>query len=121
MSVKGNSVVLLVDCREVGALILNRTAGSTPANTGVLLIGQQLLSNNAFFVGDIQQLLLIPNPAAAYEVCTQFMPGCNRPLPNFAEEDITSSAETHSGRFPPFPLENDTSEVCEFHKLPCVN
>jgi hypothetical protein len=76
-------VTLILDCKEVGALLLNRTIGTSPSNTGVLLIGQQLLNDNAFFMGDIQQLFIIPGPEAAYEVCSKYMPNCNVPLPDF--------------------------------------
>jgi len=110
MSVKGTSVTLLVDCREIGALVLNRTVGSSPANTGVLLIGQQLLNENAFFTGDIQQLLLIPDPDAAYEVCSKYMPDCRFPLSTFQQSngfEMENGAEA-SGR------PNDTGQVCSY-------
>ena len=31
--------------------------------------------------GDLQQLTIVPNPEAAYELCNDFLPDCDRPLP----------------------------------------
>lgn len=53
---------------------------SRPSNSGILIIGQQLENENAYFNGDIQQLMIMSSPEHAYEVCTNFMPGCDSPL-----------------------------------------
>lgn len=80
LAVKGNSVTLNLDCAITETHELNRTAYSRPAHSGIVLIGQRLLED-AFFTGTIQQLLLIPSPDQAYEVCSTYMPNCDRPLP----------------------------------------
>ena len=33
--------------------------------------------------GDLQQLTIVDNPQAAYELCTEYVPDCNQPLPSF--------------------------------------
>ena len=38
--------------------------------------------------GDLQQLTIVDDPQAAYELCTEYVPDCNEPLPSLA-----SSAE----------------------------
>lgn len=55
-------------------------------------MGQRLL-DDAFFTGSIQQLLIIPSPDPAYEVCTTYMPECARPIPPLenTEEEFASS------------------------------
>jgi hypothetical protein len=91
LAVKGNSATLMLDCQISETLELNRTAYSRPSNTGIILIGQRLL-DDAFFTGSIQQLLILPSPDPAYEVCSQFMPECDRPLPPLvAAEEFASS------------------------------
>jgi len=49
-----------------------------------MILGQRLLEN-LFFTGSVQQFLIYPSPAPAYEVCTQFMPDCDTPLRNLKE------------------------------------
>ncbi len=80
LAVKGNSATLSLDCQVTDTRELNRTAFSRPSNTGIVLVGQRLL-DDAFFTGSIQQLLIIPSPDPAYEVCTNYMPECARPIP----------------------------------------
>ena len=43
---------------------------------------------NIEFQGDLQQLTIVDNPQAAYELCTDYVPDCNQPLPS-----LTSSSE----------------------------
>ncbi|KAL8164106.1 UNVERIFIED_CONTAM: hypothetical protein K2H54_046021 [Gekko kuhli] len=33
-----------------------------------------------FVTGDLQQLLIVPDPSAAAQYCQHYMPDCNRPL-----------------------------------------
>lgn len=80
LAIKGNSATLILDCQITDTHELNRTAFSRPSNTGIVLVGQRLL-DDAFFTGTIQQLLIIPNPDPAYEICSTYMPECEKPLP----------------------------------------
>jgi hypothetical protein len=91
----------------VGALLLNRTEGTSPSNTGVLLVGQQLLNDNAFFMGDIQQFLILPSPAPAYEVCSKYMPDCEFPLPDFSEP-VDGETQTYPNGVPTYDQYNRT-------------
>ena len=38
-------------------------------------------STSFLIPGQIQQLTFVPNPEAAYELCKQFVPDCDQPLP----------------------------------------
>ena len=37
--------------------------------------------------GDLQQLTIVPNPEAAYELCTDYVPDCDKPLPGSQQKD----------------------------------
>ena len=51
---------------------------------GVLVLNDHVI----FIQGDLQQLTIVDDPQAAYELCTEYVPDCNEPLPSLA-----SSAE----------------------------
>lgn len=38
-----------------------------------------------FLQGDIQQLLIIADPRAAYDYCEHYSPDCDSPVPNAAQ------------------------------------
>jgi hypothetical protein len=96
LAIKGNSATLFVDCEERETLHLNRTAFSRPSNTGIVLVGQRLL-DDAFFTGSVQQLIVVPSPDAAYEVCSKYMPPCDKPLPSLGDEEFVSSKLVFQG------------------------
>jgi collagen type V/XI/XXIV/XXVII alpha len=46
--------------------------------------------------GDLQQLTIVPNPEAAYEICKDFVPDCDQPLP-FQPERVPDPLEEEEG------------------------
>lgn len=52
ISVKGNSVTLLVDCEATTNMLLPRHSPSHLSNAGIILIGQQLLEDKYFDVSE---------------------------------------------------------------------
>lgn len=86
IAIKSDTATLILDCVEKDTLTLNRSTDSSPSNTGVFLLGQRLL-DDAIFTGSIQQMLILPGPEHAYEVCATFLPNCNRPLPVLRDEE----------------------------------
>lgn len=52
LSVKGNSITLLVDCETNTTLLLRRPSPSHVSNAGIILLGQQLLEEKYFDVSD---------------------------------------------------------------------
>lgn len=113
LAVKSDTATLILDCEEKDTLTLNRSLESSPANTGVFLVGQRLL-DDAIFTGDIQQMLVLPGPEHAYEVCTTYMPPCSVPLPGLrgsVTDEFASShllfGETFEERFSNSSLEAD--------------
>ncbi|XP_067416455.1 collagen alpha-1(XI) chain-like [Emydura macquarii macquarii] len=79
LSVEGTNVSLLVDCEAPVTLPLERGARPVVSTAGVTLLGARLL-DEAVFEGDLQQLLIAPDPRAALLYCERYMPGCDGPL-----------------------------------------
>jgi hypothetical protein len=75
-----------MDCKKQQNREIARESGDTIANDGIILVGQQI-EDNTFFEGTIQQLLFVPNPEAAYELCQHFVPDCTEPLPRAQQDD----------------------------------
>lgn len=110
---KGDTATLILDCVEKETLTLNRSLESSPANTGVFLVGQRLL-DDAIFTGAIQQMFILPGPEHAFEVCPKFMPNCNRPLPRLrATEDEFASSHLLFGGSYDESFSNSSVEVRE--------
>ena len=73
-------MTLLTDCNDQQSHTLARHANSRIDTTGVTLVGTTLLNNN-HFEGDLQHILVIPSPDAAYEQCYDYLPDCSQPFP----------------------------------------
>ena len=86
ISVKGNSITAIIDCKKQQNREIDRAPGDTIANDGIVLMGQEI-EDNTFFEGQIQQLLFVPTPEAAYELCKQYVPDCNEPIPRPLQDD----------------------------------
>ncbi|CAB4069844.1 COL5AS [Lepeophtheirus salmonis] len=82
LSIKGNTITALADCgRRQQNQEIKRPDGETLSNSGIILLGQQI-DDNSFFEGEIQQLSILSNPEAAYDICkSEFMPDCDTDLP----------------------------------------
>merc|ERR1719288_496734 len=86
ISVKGNSITAIVDCKKQQNREIARESGDTIASDGVILMAQEI-EDNTFFSGKIQQLQFVPNPQAAYELCKQYVPDCTEPIPRPLQDD----------------------------------
>lgn len=86
ISVKGNSITAIVDCKQQQNREIAREPGDTIANDGIVLMAQEI-DDNTYFQGQIQQLQFVPNPEAAYELCQQYVPDCTEPLPRPLGDD----------------------------------
>ena len=51
-----------------------------------LTFGQEI-DDNDYFDGEIQQLAIIPNPEAAYNLCSNYLPDCTEPMPSSEQHD----------------------------------
>ena len=54
---------------------------------------RSLINALSLLQGDLQQLTIVPNPEAAYELCNDFLPDCDKPLPK--------PPSTRNSEFPP--------------------
>ncbi|XP_075553366.1 collagen alpha-1(V) chain-like [Dermacentor variabilis] len=81
LSVKGDAVTLVKDCVVRETEEMARSDDVLVDTSGVTLVGQALDINVDPFQGDLQQLLVVPAPDSAYELCNSYVPGCAIPLP----------------------------------------
>ena len=86
ISVKGNSITAIIDCKKQQNREIDRPPGDTIASDGIVLMAQEI-EDNTFFEGQIQQLLFVPSPQAAYELCKQYVPDCTEPIPRPLQDD----------------------------------
>uniref|UniRef100_A0A8C0JAK6 Uncharacterized protein n=1 Tax=Chelonoidis abingdonii TaxID=106734 RepID=A0A8C0JAK6_CHEAB len=81
ISVKKKSVTMIVDCKEKTTKALNRNDRAIVDANGVTVFGTRILDEEVF-EGDIQQLLIVADPRAAYDYCEHYSPICDSPVPN---------------------------------------
>lgn len=48
--------------------------------------------------GDLQQLILVPSPESAYEVCKQFMPDCSKPVGKVGDSGRNGASSSNTKR-----------------------
>ncbi|MEE6505943.1 hypothetical protein FKM82_007405 [Ascaphus truei] len=100
LSVEGKNVTMIVDCDKQQSHTLDRGDSPVISTEGVTLFGTRLLDEEVF-EGDIQQLMIVPDPKAAFQYCTQYMPSCDAALlyalqaedPEFPEVRASDKAE----------------------------
>ena len=99
LSVKGDSVTLILDCNRQITRQLQREVNSKIATDGLILAGVQFSEDEGFFVGDIQLLMIANTPDEAYNMCTKYAPNCVGGGSNvIATLSATSSVGGDSGR-----------------------
>lgn len=76
ISVKGDSVTLVLDCNTQITRQLKRKPSSTIAVDGLILTGMQLNEDDGFFTGDLQLFMVANTPDEAYHICTKYAPSC---------------------------------------------
>ncbi|KAL1380744.1 hypothetical protein pipiens_013966 [Culex pipiens pipiens] len=75
ISVKGDSVTLVLDCNTQITRQLKRKPSSTIAVDGLILTGMQLNEDDGFFTGDVQLFMVANTPDEAYHICTNSAAG----------------------------------------------
>uniref|UniRef100_A0A8C9WRP2 Laminin G domain-containing protein n=1 Tax=Scleropages formosus TaxID=113540 RepID=A0A8C9WRP2_SCLFO len=86
ISVNKKTVTLILDCKKPVTKPLLRSDKPVLDVKGITVFGARLLDEEVF-QGDIQQLLIAPNPQAAYDFCEHYSPDCDSPLPNTQAQD----------------------------------
>ena len=104
ISVKGNSVTLLLDCVNKVVKRLEREIGKSIATDGLILTGLQLADDQGFFTGDIQMMAVVEKPDAAFGICSKYAVDCRTGFVGNSHHPFrltTGSESTSSG-----PLNN---------------
>lgn len=86
ISIKGNSATAIVDCKDQDTRQLNRKDKATASTDGIIIFGQEI-DDDTYFDGKVQQLMIVPNPEAAYNLCEEYIPPCDRALPHQEQQD----------------------------------
>uniref|UniRef100_A0A670IWF1 Collagen type XI alpha 1 chain n=1 Tax=Podarcis muralis TaxID=64176 RepID=A0A670IWF1_PODMU len=81
ISVEKKSVTLIVDCKKKTTKPLGRSDRAIVDTNGITVFGTRILDEEVF-EGDIQQLLIVGDPRAAYDYCEHYSPDCGSPVPN---------------------------------------
>uniref|UniRef100_A0A663EMU5 Collagen type XI alpha 1 chain n=1 Tax=Aquila chrysaetos chrysaetos TaxID=223781 RepID=A0A663EMU5_AQUCH len=84
ISVEKKSVTMIVDCNKKTTKPLERSDKTVVDTNGITVFGTRILDEEVF-EGDIQQLLIIADPRAAYDYCEHYSPDCDSPVPNAAQ------------------------------------
>uniref|UniRef100_A0A674J8E3 Collagen type XI alpha 1 chain n=1 Tax=Terrapene triunguis TaxID=2587831 RepID=A0A674J8E3_9SAUR len=81
ISVEKKSVTMIVDCKKKTTKALDRNDRAIVDTNGITVFGTRILDEEVF-EGDIQQLLIVADPRAAYDYCEHYSPDCDSPVPN---------------------------------------
>uniref|UniRef100_A0A8C6Z5A3 Collagen alpha-1(XI) chain n=1 Tax=Nothoprocta perdicaria TaxID=30464 RepID=A0A8C6Z5A3_NOTPE len=84
ISVEKKSVTMIVDCNKKTTKPLERSDKTIVDTNGITVFGTRILDEEVF-EGEIQQLLIIADPRAAYDYCEHYSPDCDSPVPNAAQ------------------------------------
>ncbi|XP_078418009.1 collagen alpha-1(XI) chain-like [Cetorhinus maximus] len=84
ISVQKKNVTMIVDCKQKISKPLPRSKNPVVDTNGIVVFGTRILDEEVY-EGDIQQLLIVPDPRAAYDYCEYYSPDCNNPLPNIPQ------------------------------------
>lgn len=76
LSVKGDTMTLIVDCGQPITKSLKRRGGVPIAVDGLILTGIQLQEADGFYVGDIETFVVANTPDEAYFICSKYAPDC---------------------------------------------
>ncbi|KAK6299506.1 hypothetical protein J4Q44_G00295390 [Coregonus suidteri] len=78
ISVEKQRVTVIVDCQQKITKPLLRSDRASINTNGITVFGTRILDEDVF-QGDIQQLLIVADPKAAYDYCEHYSPDCETP------------------------------------------
>ncbi|KAF3703356.1 Collagen alpha-1(V) chain Precursor [Channa argus] len=78
ISVEKNTVTIIADCMKKIVKPLLRSDHTSIDTNGITVFGTRI-QDEAVFTGDIQQLLIVADPKAAYDYCEHYSPDCDTP------------------------------------------
>uniref|UniRef100_A0A4W3ILB9 Uncharacterized protein n=1 Tax=Callorhinchus milii TaxID=7868 RepID=A0A4W3ILB9_CALMI len=97
ISVQKKTVTMIVDCNKKISKPLPRSNKAVLDTNGIAVFGTRILDEEVY-EGDIQQLLIVSDPRAAYDYCEHYSPDCDVPLPNVpqAQDPQVDEVSTNS-------------------------
>uniref|UniRef100_A0A4W4G7F6 Laminin G domain-containing protein n=1 Tax=Electrophorus electricus TaxID=8005 RepID=A0A4W4G7F6_ELEEL len=103
ISVEKKTVTMIIDCKKKVSKPLSRSNNAVINTDGITVFGTRILDEEVF-EGDIQQLLLVGDPRAAYEYCEHYSPDCEtphqeQPQAQEPEDEVKSTLEGPSDIF----------------------
>uniref|UniRef100_A0A672GHT8 Laminin G domain-containing protein n=1 Tax=Salarias fasciatus TaxID=181472 RepID=A0A672GHT8_SALFA len=98
VSVEQKTVTVIVDCKKKITKPLLRSERASISTDGITVFGTRILDEEVF-QGDIQQLLIVADPKAAYDYCEHYSPDCD--TPHSQSLQAQEPAEEVTGSSPP--------------------
>uniref|UniRef100_A0AAX7VEE7 Fibrillar collagen NC1 domain-containing protein n=1 Tax=Astatotilapia calliptera TaxID=8154 RepID=A0AAX7VEE7_ASTCA len=95
ISVENKVATIIVDCKNKVTKNLPRSDHASVSTDGITVFGTRILDQEGF-QGDIQQLLIVEDPKAAYDYCEHYSPDCDTAL-----SDSLQAQEPEEVRQPP--------------------
>uniref|UniRef100_A0A671Y9Y3 Collagen, type XI, alpha 1b n=1 Tax=Sparus aurata TaxID=8175 RepID=A0A671Y9Y3_SPAAU len=78
ISVEKKAVTIIVDCKKKLTRPLARSDQAVINTEGITVFGTRILDEEVF-EGDVQQLLIVADPRAAFDYCEHYSPDCETP------------------------------------------
>uniref|UniRef100_A0A8C3IAE3 Collagen type V alpha 1 chain n=1 Tax=Chrysemys picta bellii TaxID=8478 RepID=A0A8C3IAE3_CHRPI len=95
ISVQKKNVTLILDCKKKVTKFLDRSDHPIIDVNGIIVFGTRILDEEVF-EGDIQQLLVVADPRAAYDYCEHYSPDCDTAIPDTPQSQDPNQDEYYT-------------------------
>uniref|UniRef100_A0A7M4EK50 Collagen type V alpha 1 chain n=1 Tax=Crocodylus porosus TaxID=8502 RepID=A0A7M4EK50_CROPO len=95
ISVQKKNVTLVLDCKKKVTKFLDRSNHPIIDVNGIIVFGTRILDEEVF-EGDIQQLLIVADPRAAYDYCEHYSPDCDTAIPDTPQSQDPNQDEYYT-------------------------
>uniref|UniRef100_A0AAR2KYJ7 Fibrillar collagen NC1 domain-containing protein n=1 Tax=Pygocentrus nattereri TaxID=42514 RepID=A0AAR2KYJ7_PYGNA len=122
ISVEKKTVTIIVDCKKKITKPLGRSDQAALDTKGITVFGSRILDEEVY-EGDIQQLLIVSDPKAAFDYCEHYSPDCDTPHKDMLqaqepEEEYTTAVDYELYDYYDGPATTDTtSEFSETQRV----
>uniref|UniRef100_A0A4W6FZG7 Collagen, type XI, alpha 1a n=1 Tax=Lates calcarifer TaxID=8187 RepID=A0A4W6FZG7_LATCA len=97
ISVEKKTVTIIVDCKKKITKPLPRGDQASIDTNGITVFGTRILDEEVF-QGDIQQLMIVADPKAAYDYCEHYSPDCHTPHSDSLQAQEPEAEVSQPGR-----------------------
>uniref|UniRef100_A0A3B4BR04 Fibrillar collagen NC1 domain-containing protein n=1 Tax=Pygocentrus nattereri TaxID=42514 RepID=A0A3B4BR04_PYGNA len=113
ISVEKKTVTIIVDCKKKITKPLGRSDQAALDTKGITVFGSRILDEEVY-EGDIQQLLIVSDPKAAFDYCEHYSPDCDTPHKDMLqaqepEEEYTTAVDYELYDYYDGPATTDTT------------